>query len=446
MGHSSRGQPRPRRAARALVVLLTAGLTGVLGTSGAASAAPADDPPGTVAGAASPAGAPVLTSGEYVDAIAVDRPRYYAVNLAAGVTPYLTATLVRPRGTFGPGIKDVLQVQLETAAGEKCGADDNDVDQSEQVVLLVVPIRLDPTGTTTRWKYPFDGETCGRPGKYVVRVTRVGQSQDPPVADDQRGRALPLELTFLAEPPADTAGLPAPAATLPSNSPKRFVPPAPDFTGNAREARGGTGYSDAPTLSPGLSGAEIASGETRYWKVPLEWGQRLSYAIRFERTPGLDSSAPVRTWVANRLRQYVKEFGSDASASYDADADPATVLRDHTVPVRYTNRRADPDDLYVRPVHLAGWYYVVVRMEPDARLPSVRTRIQLAVDVLGERSGVPAYRTVDGAAPLESLLAGSGTVLGLRPRTVALVAGGVAALLVAGALVVVPWLRPRRRR
>ncbi|HEV2088795.1 MAG TPA: hypothetical protein VGR21_10830 [Cryptosporangiaceae bacterium] len=423
--------------------MLVAGSVGVLATPAGVRAAPGDGRPTKVTGAASPTGAPVLTSGEYVDAIATDQPRHYTVDLAAGVTLHFTPTLIRPAAAFGEGIKDELEIRLETAAGEKCGSTNDDVDQSTLVVPLSVPIQLDPAGPKVTWQSPFDATPCGKPGKYVVRVTRVGQDPDSAVADDQRDESLPLELTVLVEPPADATGLPPPVATLPPDAPNAFVPPAPDFTGSARATSGGAGYSDAPVLSPGLFSATIAGGETRYWKVPLQWGQRLSYGVRFEPAPLLDSSAPVRTWVVNRVRASVKELDAHASTTYDGDADEVSVLRNHTVPVHYTNRRADPDNQHVRPVHLAGWYYIVVQMEPDAELTRVEARIQLAITVLGQRSGVPAYRRVQGAATPESLLAGRRTPLELRPRTL-LIAGGVAALVVAGLLVVAPWLRLRR--
>lgn len=431
-------------AALAAGIVGSAGLAGALVPSGPAAAAPDDDRPVKVAGASSPVGAPRLRSGEYVDAIAAGRPRYYTVNLPAGVTPYLTATLVRPPRAFGEGIEDRLEVGLETAAGEPCGSTYETGDQSEHVSLVRVPVRLAPTGPDVEWSYPFSAEACGKPGKYVVRVDRA-RGDDPAAFDEHADTPLPLHLTVLVEPPADTTGLPAPARTVGADDPDAAVPPAPDFTGNARAAAGGTHHADAPVLSPGVFGDEIAPGETLYWKVRLDWGQQVSYGVRFGPTAG-DSSATVRTRVENRLRTDVGELGSDYDKTYDGDPDQATVLRNHTVAVRYANRRAPENDEVVRPVHLAGWYYLVVRMEADEDLADSRVPVQLAVTVAGTRSGVPAYRNVPDAASPELLLAGSDGVLGVRPRTAALVAGGFAALLTAVLLVAAPWLQPRRWR
>ncbi len=443
MRHSSRRR-RSVRLRRALVVVLVAGLAGAGALSDVASAGPpADGRPAAVTGGVSRAAAPLLTSGEYVDTIAPAESRYYAVHLKAGVTPYFTATLARPYVDRWWTPEDGIAVHLETASGKGCGH--GDAEDGADPVQLTVAIRLDPVGPGAAWESPFDGPECGKPGRYVVRIRRPAKPPYPE-PDVQADKPQPLQLTFLAEPPADIAGLPAAARTG-----SEAAPPAARFTGPATRAPGGVGHTNATPLSAGVFTGEIASGETRYWKVRLHWGQSLSYGVRFERSDR-DSAADVYTWVENPLRVYIHPLGLTADGTYDGDRTETTLLQNHTVPVRFNNRTAPGDHEWVRPVRVAGWYYLrlgirknVPRGETDDALGGTRVPISLAVAVHGGRSGVPKYHRVDGAASPEWLLAGSDGVLGVRRRTMVLVAGGVAALLVAGVLAIGPARRWRRR-
>ena len=390
-------------------------------------------------------GAPALGSGEWVDTLAPGQTRYYTVTFPALTTPYVTATLVRPVGTFGEDVSDALQMGLETTDGVECGEVNDSRRQTDEVTPLTVTAAFAPMGVK-KWEYPFGSYTdrgCGKPGKYALSVTRS--------ADDAGGPdAFPLELSVLVEPPAKAGGLPKPQQTVSASDSNAEPPTAPDFTVLPGRAPGGAGYTDAGTLRGGVVSDTIRAGETLFWRVPLSWGQRLSYAVRFERT-GKDSGATVRTWVDNPLRQYVETLAPGPSSNYyDGDSSgDLTVLRNNTVEVGYRNRD-NVRNTSVATVQVAGFYYVAVRMEDDEGLAGSDVPIQVAVTIDGKRSGVPQYATVAGAVNPRDLdgidtraVRTDGSDFPLR--TVALVAGGLVALLVAVGLVLVPLLLRRGR-
>lgn len=398
-----------------------------------------------VSGTPSSTGAPALPSGEWVDTLAPGQTRYYTVTFPALTTPYVTATLVRPVGTFGANVSDAVQLGLETTDGVRCGSASDTRRQDDEVTPLSVTAALGPMGKK-KWEYPFSSYVergCGKPGKYALSVTRS--------ADDAGGPdAFPLELSVLVEPPAQASGLPQPRRTVSASDSSAEPPPAPDFTTLPGRAPGGAGYTDAGTLRTGVVSDTIRAGETLFWRVPLSWGQRLSYAVRFDRT-GRDSSATVGTWVANPLREYVETLAPGPSTSY-YDGDSTTdlsVLRNNTVAVGYRNRD-NAQNTAVRNVQVAGSYYVAVRMEDDEGLAGVDVPIQVAVTIDGERSGVPRYSAVAGAVAPRALDGIDTRAVRTDDsdfplRTLALVAGGFAALLVAVGLVLVPVLLSRRR-
>lgn len=399
-----------------------------------------------VAGTPTSTGAPGLTSGEWVDSLIPGQTTYYTVTFPTGSTPSVTATLVRPAGRFGESVHDGLAVGLETTDGVDCGEEIGTAYQTKQVTPLTVTAMPGEVGGA-KWLSPFSyrvDKGCGQAGKYALRVERNASGADS-------AEAFPVELTVLIEPAAKVVGLPGPTTTsLPPTgtaSPSApQTPPVPDFTTQPKRAPGGTGYTDAGEVGTGVTSDTIRAGETLFWRVKLGWGQQLSYAVRFERTR--DSSASTKTWVANPQRVQIDALDPGPYLGYyDGDStSDLTVMRDHTVPVNYRNRE-NLKDRVAAPTSIAGWYYVAVQLTDDPDLVGVDVPIQLAVRVDGQRSGIPDYQYVAGAANATQLLAdrtpAKAAAEGTSVVTAALLILGVFALLAAAAVIATALLRNR---
>ena len=119
----------------------------------------------------------------------------------------------------------------------------------------------------------IDGPTFGAPdttsycptdGVAVLEISRIGQAwADQP---------LQVEIVVRMEPAADAGGL------LPQAS---KGDPLPMLTHGAPTVlTGGTGFNDAPRLTSGVTYQDtIATGESSFYRVPQQWGQRFSYLV-----------------------------------------------------------------------------------------------------------------------------------------------------------------------
>jgi Ca-activated chloride channel family protein len=410
-----------------------------------------------VRGTSTPAGAPTLRPGQYVDTLLGDQEKFYAVDLADGVTPYLAATIVRPLGTVtDPGtgqvkiFTDEVKLRLLGAGGDECGS------ASESNVL---GSRIGPTtgvavpGRVGRhWDGRYSGASdtsCGLPGRYVLSVSRTQDDGLPDVA-------LPTEIVFLAEPAldSDVSVLPLPVPT------SAAAPLAPDITAAPQQVIGGGSYGAAARLSgSGTFTDTIRPGETLFYRVDLDWGQRLAYAVRFRADKdSLDTGVGVDSWIGNPARVEVGHAGD--SGYYGPSIEDDQVLKGGTlVPVTYRNRESVDDA--VRWLSLAGHYYLIVSMDNDDKGATPDVQLDVAVKVQGEPQGAPSQGPVAGAADPEraiskGTLSGAGRQVtrdvGPGPGLVragyvaAYVAGGGLALLLAVLAVGWPLLSRGRRR
>lgn len=404
-----------------------------------------------VRGTPSPAGAPTLLPGQYVDTLRNQEKKFYTVDLKAGVTPYFAATVARPIGKVIPpggnstdylSFNDSVTIDIGTSTGVDCGSRENGTYQGSLVgpasVTAVTPV------IGAHWQGHFSGpysdRTCGQPGKYVITVTR-DQGSTQGIGD----AALPLEILFLAEPPVagDVAAMPVP---LPTSSASPLVP---DVTAAAHPVTGGGSFASAGLLGgSGTFTDTIRSGESLFYRVQLDWGQRIAYTVHFRETSSSGTgSASVRSELLSPAREEIK--GTDDSGSYSADSGDSTAGETLT-PVAYRNRESDDDA--VSPLRLAGSYYLLVQMSDEDGLRNLDIPVEIAVEVQGQPQAGPAYRQIKGAidpkavgepgaAPVgEHRSATSG---GLPMRKVAYVTGGGVAVALA-ALLLVPLIRRRR--
>lgn len=409
-------------------------------------------PSGTpVSGTPTPAGAPLLEPGQYVDSFAVDEKKFYEVSLPAGVTPYLAATSVLPRVNRSGLTYDLVSAQLSNAQGVCQDGTDRARPFSPSTSVVMMDQIAD--GPTTRQ------DDCGSPGTYLLEVERRG-------SDGNEVPRLQAELLVLLEPPVeDAATLPESVASVPLR-----LPPTPPVGQGAPVSGAGT-FGGAPVLPPGTYNDALRPGETSYYRVPVGWGQRFNLTAVFApTTPGKEvvaSGINATMSVYNPARQVVDVDETTGRTSVNGSFRfiGNTDLELHGWTAPYTWRHRESRTGQIDTTSLAGEQYIELSMgkliggqeEPAAGIP-----VRLVVEVLGDVAGAPTYRATSGtedpatpadrpetAEPLGA--AGSEPVdaqsrnSSSDTRPLSYATGGVVAALLAVGLVLLPWLRGRRR-
>ncbi|MFD8024003.1 hypothetical protein [Streptomyces lavendulae] len=372
--------------------LLAFGLPGAARAAAAPSPAPAPPPryraaegARQVQGAPSTADAPLLEPGVVYEDTVAPGERVYRLGLDAASTVYVSAVLRPPAGS-AVGYSDGVEVEVMTSAGRACpynpGRDSFGRD----------PVPLAAAGQR---RLEEDAE-CQGAGTYYAKVTRSA-------AKDSDRAAWPVELLVLREP--------APAAgSAPVSPPPALPSPSPALPGTDAVARtGGTGFNDARALGSGVWRDDLRPGQTRFYRVPLDWGQRLAVGAEIAKARMTRPSGSAPDGLTVSLYTPYRGLVDSGDTSYDGQQ--AAVTLPGTVAVAYANRFSDRAE--VRPLRVAGWYYVAVTLggkvgeftEDASPVP-----LTLRVDVGGVRTAEPAYR--EG-------LAAAGFGVGAAERTAA---------------------------
>lgn len=388
-----------------------------------------------VHGSSSPAGAPRLEPGQYTDSLRADQQKNYTITLADGVTPYLAVTLIRPTGVVREAgsdyasFTDYVSIGILTAAGSDCGSVDESKSQGRSVSAFSA-VAL-PGRVGNGWTGDFSGSSdgnCGKPGKYVISVSRKQSSKTVPNSE------LPIEIVYIAEPPlADDV------TTLPGQRPVSTASLAPDVTATAMPVKGGGGHSKAAEL-PKSGGYQdtIKPGETLYYRIRLGQGQRLGYTVRFHGQKSLDKFLPVEAFLVTPYREPAMD--SESSGSYSSSTDE-TVTGALSAPVAYRNRESDADT--VAQLQLAGYYYLVINMANPDKPTQAEVSINIAVTVAGAPTDEPKYRKVAGTSNTDDWGLPGQEPPGVSVRKLAYLSGGGLALLAALLVLLVPALRRR---
>ncbi|MDI3384835.1 hypothetical protein QIS99_01175 [Streptomyces sp. B-S-A8] len=297
-----------------------------------------------VAGAADRAGAQALNSGAtYRSSIGPGRTLYYAVELDAASSTYVSAVAVPPYGSevaYG----DRLAVTLQDREGNTCGSDKASFGAADYAA---------PLAATAERLIDGGGTRCREAGTYYVVVQR-GSGEGSARTD------WGLELSLAAEPPL--AGTPPTEAPAEARDP--VAPPAP--TGAPEEAEGGTGFNDARLLGHGVWRDRIRPGQTRFYRVPVDWGQQLSAQAELEGAQA-DGGGGVLGGVPRALNVSVHNpaRATVTSAGESYRGDPVTTDLEALAPVAYENRYAARPE--TKQMRFPGSYYVKVSLDPKLR-------------------------------------------------------------------------------
>lgn len=326
-----------------------------------------------VTGGTRAAGAPGLSPGQYVDDIGPGETRWYGVDLDAASTADLAVTAVpRPgvRAAYGDGV----ELRLASGTGAypvTCGSDSAHFGQDEGAMVIA--------GAVSRIPGDDRDGPCDEAGRYVLSVHRSS------AAGSDRAR-WPLELFYGAERPFEAGTTPAPAAT-------RYGDPPAALTGAPRDVEGGTGFNDARRLGKGIWRDTLLPGQTRFYKVRVGWGQRLTYSADFANEPLLRGGSTASSFVATAAYGPGRQPLGDASGASQRRGyygRPLSVGLG-TVPVTWTNRWVAAGG--ARGARTAGEHYVAVSLGPGAAelARNAAVRVVLRVDVTGTELAGPEY-------------------------------------------------------
>ncbi|GGO43376.1 hypothetical protein [Streptomyces lasiicapitis] len=310
---------------------------------------------------------------------------YYRLELGARDNVYVSVTALPGVGSR-VAYADGIRVSVQDADGFDCDY------ASARFGASRSPRPL--TASATRKLAP-DERRCQTAGTYYVVVERTVNSRSPVSSATEQPSSTEkwdLELYVASEPSLAKAGATTPPQDPDSGSDSGSgsgsgsatpVPPA----GRPLPRAGGSSFGTARALGNGVWGDRVKAGQTRYYRVPVDWGQRLSATL--EIGSGSRSGDFVTSGLVAEVFNPVRGLVEDADAAYDGRQ--RTTVMPTLPPVAYENRFAPLDrDSGMR---FAGWYYLAVHLDPDVgtRFGQDTFGLTLRVGVAGERREGPVY-------------------------------------------------------
>lgn len=290
----------------------------------------------TVRGTETNADAAELKSGAvYKSSIKRGQKLYYRLNLDASTNAYVSAVAV-PRTGGKVAYGDGITISIRDIDDSRCSSEDADFESAE----FPRPIAAYAHRIVEK-----DSTICETAGPYNVLIERESKATSSDEWD--------LELRYESEPGLKDAG------AAPTEAPESWpsASPAPPTGGQKRS--GGSGYYDATGLETGEWGDTIAPGQTRFYRVPVDWGQQI-FA-----TAALSNSSKSTEYLGNALALALDNPAhghvDDVTLSYAGK--PASAALDPLPPVAYENRYAAASDISA--MRFAGWYYLSVTLSPE---------------------------------------------------------------------------------
>jgi Ca-activated chloride channel family protein len=329
-----------------------------------------------VSGTGTPAGAPEVDSGQYVDGVGADGTvRYYRVPKAPGDTVRVAATA---RRAVERELTDAISLRLETEDGDLCAATAAaGIDAARFTGILTDAVVYRP-------EEEQPDAPC-RVAESLVLSLRRG------IENSAFGSDTPLraEIVVDKEPSVrDVESLPPPV-----EEPDPYARRVP--AGSApTPVVGGVSFSDAAELRPGTTHSDtVRDGELLVYKVHADWGQSIGFTARLQPSPQardrvglIGVGARVRLYSPDRLEMVNVTPGEPAGFALWS-GDRVAPIVEYTVPVRYRNRESFSSG--TAGASRAGFYYFTVEMAGADEPVQAETVIDVQVE--GEVSGEPTY-------------------------------------------------------
>ncbi|WP_066929563.1 hypothetical protein [Streptomyces sp. NBRC 110611] len=336
--------------------------------------------------------APQLHPGLHTDAIRRGEQKHYAVTLDDRHSAYFSVVAAPLPGTKVEDYKDELTISVQNHEGRTCSADASPTFNGGGMAYPIADYATRRIGA--------DRTSCQQAGPYHVVVTRKGAVTSGP-------GTWPIELDYVNEPLLKGSAPARPGKGTWST----VAPPAPRTGTTRRTVAGGTGFNDAGSVGPGVWKDHIRPGETRFYRVPVDWGQRLNLSADVSHAPSTSSSRPSASsrpssptspssprsaassafiTDALGLSVYNPARGAVSTDRFVAYRGKQATARKFTAPVDYGNRFHPSHS--VSAMRFAGWYYLEVSLHPDtARYFPDGTDLTLGVDVRGTAKPGPGY-------------------------------------------------------
>ncbi|WP_432133540.1 MULTISPECIES: hypothetical protein [unclassified Streptomyces] len=269
----------------------------------------------------------------YRSALTDGEKTYYALELDAESSAYVSVTAVPRAADPEPSVSDGIRVDVQNADGQGCSHDTATVGaaRSPRPVTAWGGREIEP-----------GKRLCQKAGTYYVVVQRANPKQPT-------GQPWDLELTTVSEP--------QPSSAQPTRAPETWdsATPAPP-AGEAASRRGGAGFATATAVGEGAWRDDISPGQTLYYKLPVDWGRSPHATVELgssdEDTGYLAAALDVT------LYNPVRAEADTARTGYGGTQKAATLAP--VPPVAYANRYALSER--VSAMRFAGWYYVVVHL------------------------------------------------------------------------------------
>ncbi|TCP50743.1 Ca-activated chloride channel family protein [Tamaricihabitans halophyticus] len=363
--------------------------------------------------------APELRPGQYLDRIGTGAARYYRVDVPDGMGVHAAATLIRPADEGQGGTAaSYVDLKLINRNDDQCDSD------------RVVDSDMNWTSHNTPSVYADiseDADCYTGEGRYFLRVERGDSGR----AEGERD----IEILVAFEPPAR-------GEQTSSTEEVPFAEPS----GQAQEAVGGSSFNKATELTgSGIYTDRIGYGEAAFYRVPLDWGQGLSYQVHFG-----DSGTQGITNMLTRVYNPVRANGYDLGATGAYGGRSTELGPIQTAPVYHGNRESGSIEAEV--ASLAGDYYIMVQLaHPRMDDTPIDIDFELTLNITGQPSDPPQYAKVKDypAEVMYDLVANTaavrvdGVTTTSRPALLVGIGAGVA-ILGLGAFGLRLWLRSRR--
>jgi Ca-activated chloride channel family protein len=398
-----------------------------------------------VEGTPDQAGAPQIGPGQYKDTYdASNTPRYYRITRTPGSTVTASiAAIVRPYPTQNT---ETWTMTLAAPDGTACATSTVTSGGYRATSVLSGAVSSSQVNPITRSPAPEPCASSPELSLSLARSSPLGNSDE-----------VSVEVLIAEEPPiANLAALPEPESDYTGTAGAvRPTPPSPSRLG-------GTSFSNSTEVKPGTWRDSVATGETVFYRVRLEYGQRLRVTA--------ETPAPRSNWqlgaaegVTARVNVYsparvilTSQFANlqGRGAARITAASPQVRVRNREVPLPAS--WLDPS---VTTAATAGDYFIALQIDPlQANLSGRVMPVRLSLAIDGQPSGQPEY-TAPSPTPsptpsttaTESVAPTTGATTatapptdggsGVAPGLLLAGAGLLAAGLVAGALAVT-----RRRR
>ncbi|MFJ1955187.1 hypothetical protein ACIOGT_11015 [Streptomyces microflavus] len=320
-----------------------------------------------VQGAERNAEASVLAAGAvYRSSIEAGEKLYYRVVLDSATDAYVSAVAV-PKSEGSVAYEDGITVSIRDLNDSQCSSNRTTFGSGETPrPISAYAHRTVGRGAST---------TCQGAGKYDVLVERESKDTSSPEAWD-------LELRFEQEPGLKAGG--PTETTAPKDWPSST--PAPP-TAEPEKRTGGSSYYDATSLETGEWIDAIAPGQTRFYRVPVDWGQQIYASAVLSNTTG-DTTEFVGNALTLSLDNPAQGHIADTSLSYSGKS-ASTALKP-LPPVAYRNRYDYSSQ--VNTLRFAGWYYLSVTLSPKVAESYGKDPIVLTMSVqVKNKAGASPY-------------------------------------------------------